>query len=344
MLETGDAQIGTIEGEVLEIDEPRLLRCRWSGVFGDTEVTFELFPESRRHAPARASRRLERSARRRARRLRRRLEAEARPGHPPGPGLRQLRGHSAMTMQTPPIVSAEEWDAARAEMLREGEGDDAGTRRARGRAAPDAVARGRARSTASTARTARRACVDLFDGRTQLIVYRAFLEPGVHGWPDHACVGCSMVADQVAHRRAPQRARHVARVRVTRTAGRHRAREGTHGLGAHALGHDARRLRQGLRRRRVARHQRVHPRRRPGVPHLLHRRPRRRADGQHLELPRHHRARSSGEVGGLTRGLPAGRAVPVVDLARRAAAATATAPAPSSSRSPRPSGLGHVQA
>jgi uncharacterized protein YndB with AHSA1/START domain len=44
-LETGDAQVGTIRGEVLEIDEPRLLRCRWSGVFGDTQVTFELFPE-----------------------------------------------------------------------------------------------------------------------------------------------------------------------------------------------------------------------------------------------------------------------------------------------------------
>lgn len=44
-LETGAAEIGTIRGEVLEIDEPRLLRCRWSGVFGDTEVLFELFPE-----------------------------------------------------------------------------------------------------------------------------------------------------------------------------------------------------------------------------------------------------------------------------------------------------------
>ena len=41
--------------------------------------------------------------------------------------------------------------------------------------------------------------VDLFAGRRQLIVYRAFFEPGVHGWPEHACVGCSMVADQVAH-------------------------------------------------------------------------------------------------------------------------------------------------
>src|SRR6187551_3197885 len=41
--------------------------------------------------------------------------------------------------------------------------------------------------------------LDLFDGRRQLIVYRAFFEPGVHGWPEHACVGCSLMADQVAH-------------------------------------------------------------------------------------------------------------------------------------------------
>ena len=39
----------------------------------------------------------------------------------------------------------------------------------------------------------------LFEGRRQLIVYRAFFEPGVFGWPDHACRGCSLVADQVAH-------------------------------------------------------------------------------------------------------------------------------------------------
>jgi predicted dithiol-disulfide oxidoreductase (DUF899 family) len=40
---------------------------------------------------------------------------------------------------------------------------------------------------------------DLFEGRRQLIVYRAFFEPGVYGWPGHACPGCSLVADQVAH-------------------------------------------------------------------------------------------------------------------------------------------------
>jgi len=41
--------------------------------------------------------------------------------------------------------------------------------------------------------------LDLFEGRKQLIVYRAFFESGVTGWPEHACVGCSMVADQVCN-------------------------------------------------------------------------------------------------------------------------------------------------
>ena len=41
--------------------------------------------------------------------------------------------------------------------------------------------------------------LDLFEGRRQLIVYRFFFEPGVAGWPEGACPGCSMVGDQVAH-------------------------------------------------------------------------------------------------------------------------------------------------
>src|SRR4026209_1170285 len=45
----------------------------------------------------------------------------------------------------------------------------------------------------------RASLLDLFEGRRQLIVYRAFFEPGVVGWPEHACVGCSMVADPGAH-------------------------------------------------------------------------------------------------------------------------------------------------
>ena len=101
-------------------------------------------------------------------------------------------------MQTPPIVSVDEWRAARAELLAK----EKEVMRAR-----DALAAERRRmpwlpvdkqyrfDTAS----GEQSLVDLFDGRTQLIVYRAFLEPGVHGWPEHACVGCSMVADNVAH-------------------------------------------------------------------------------------------------------------------------------------------------
>ncbi len=37
-------QLGLIEAEVLEIDRPRRLCCRWSGTFGDTEVIFDLTP------------------------------------------------------------------------------------------------------------------------------------------------------------------------------------------------------------------------------------------------------------------------------------------------------------
>jgi predicted dithiol-disulfide oxidoreductase (DUF899 family) len=38
---------------------------------------------------------------------------------------------------------------------------------------------------------------ELFDGRTQLILYRFYFEEGVGGWPDAGCVGCSSVADGI---------------------------------------------------------------------------------------------------------------------------------------------------
>jgi predicted dithiol-disulfide oxidoreductase (DUF899 family) len=41
--------------------------------------------------------------------------------------------------------------------------------------------------------------LDLFDGRRQLIVYRAFVDPGVHGWPERGCVGCSLMADHIGN-------------------------------------------------------------------------------------------------------------------------------------------------
>src|SRR5438477_7347446 len=101
-------------------------------------------------------------------------------------------------MKTPPIVSAQEWEAARQQLLvKEKE-----LTRAR-----DALAAERRRMPWLAVKKnykfggpkGKVSLLDLFDGRRQLIVYRAFFEPGVVGWPEHACVGCSMVADQVAH-------------------------------------------------------------------------------------------------------------------------------------------------
>lgn len=101
-------------------------------------------------------------------------------------------------MQTPPVVSPQDWEAARQQLLVK---EKALTR------ARDALAAERRRmpwmavdkSYAFEAPSGKVSLLDLFQGRRQLIVYRAFFEPGVFGWPDHACRGCSMVADQVAH-------------------------------------------------------------------------------------------------------------------------------------------------
>jgi predicted dithiol-disulfide oxidoreductase (DUF899 family) len=47
--------------------------------------------------------------------------------------------------------------------------------------------------------------LDLFEDRRQLIVYRAFYEPGITttaegtSYPDRACSGCSFLADQVSN-------------------------------------------------------------------------------------------------------------------------------------------------
>jgi len=98
----------------------------------------------------------------------------------------------------PPTVSAPEWEAALGDMLvKEKE-----LTRAR-----DALAAARRRMPwlavdkpyVFDGPEGKVSLLDLFAGRRQLIVYRAFFEPGVHGWPDHVCPGCSMLADQVGH-------------------------------------------------------------------------------------------------------------------------------------------------
>jgi predicted dithiol-disulfide oxidoreductase (DUF899 family) len=101
-------------------------------------------------------------------------------------------------MKTPPIVTPEKWEAARQQLLVK---EKAATR------ARDALAADRRRMPWVAVERqytfdgpkGNASLLDLFEGRRQLILYRAFFEPGVFGWPDHACRGCSMLADQVAH-------------------------------------------------------------------------------------------------------------------------------------------------
>jgi predicted dithiol-disulfide oxidoreductase (DUF899 family) len=101
-------------------------------------------------------------------------------------------------MNTPPVVSPQEWEAAREEMLvKEKE-----LTRAR-----DALAAERRRMPRMAVEkdyrfdgpTGPAGLLDMFEGRRQLIVYRFFYEPDVAGWPEHGCGGCSFLADQVAH-------------------------------------------------------------------------------------------------------------------------------------------------
>jgi len=101
-------------------------------------------------------------------------------------------------MDMPAIVSPEEWEAAHRRLLvKEKERTRAG----------DALAAERRRmprmavekNYAFEGPNGSASLLDVFEGRRQLIVYRFFYEPGVVGWPECGCPGCSMVADQVAH-------------------------------------------------------------------------------------------------------------------------------------------------
>jgi predicted dithiol-disulfide oxidoreductase (DUF899 family) len=113
------------------------------------------------------------------------------------------KGGSA-AMDTPPVVSPEEWNAAREELLaKEKEHTRAG----------DALAAQRRRMPWLAVEKeytfegpdGKVGLLDLFEGRRQLIVYRFYYGPEVTtyaeggAYPKQACVGCSLVADQVAH-------------------------------------------------------------------------------------------------------------------------------------------------
>ena len=161
---------------------------------------------------------------------------------------------------TRPIVSADEWSDARRAMLVK---EKAMTR------AHDALAAERRRMPRMAVDKDYTfegpdgpvGLLDLFEGRSQLIIYRFFFEPGVHGWPRERLPRLLVDGRPDRPPRSPQRSRHHVRPGLPGTAGRHRAAEGEDGLGR-PLVHDHRRLRRRLRRRRVARHQRLPPGRR----------------------------------------------------------------------------------
>jgi predicted dithiol-disulfide oxidoreductase (DUF899 family) len=101
-------------------------------------------------------------------------------------------------MNLPKVVSEADWQAARQQLLAK---EKEATR------ARDALAAERRRQPmvridkdyvfqGPNGTTSLR---DLFDGRRQLIVYHFMFAPGVDGWPDAGCDGCSMVVDNIGH-------------------------------------------------------------------------------------------------------------------------------------------------
>lgn len=219
------------------------------------------------------------------------------------------------SMKTPPVVSPEAWDAAWQDMLVK----EKALMRAR-----DALAAERRRMPWVAVDKAyvfegpqgKVGLLDLFEGRRQLILYRAFFEPGVFDWPEHACRGCSMVADQVSHlshlnardttlayiSRAPQPdiVRIKARMRwnmpwytITDSF------DWDFGVGEWH-GHNVFIRRRGQ-----------------NLPHLSDQQPRRRGDRHDLELSRHHAARPPGDVGRLAGGLSPVSAIQMVELERQ---------------------------
>lgn len=98
----------------------------------------------------------------------------------------------------PKIVSPQEWERARAELL---------VKEKAQMKARDALVAERRRMPwvevekkyAFEGPEGRVSLLDLFAGRRQLIVYRAFFDPEGSHWPQHGCIGCSLVADQVSN-------------------------------------------------------------------------------------------------------------------------------------------------
>jgi predicted dithiol-disulfide oxidoreductase (DUF899 family) len=103
---------------------------------------------------------------------------------------------SKTPMSLPPIVSREEWQRARNQLLIK---EKAATR------ARDALAAERRRLPMFRVEKkyvfegpkGKVSLLDLFEGRHQLIIYHFMFAPDVEGWPLAGCPGCSMVVDHI---------------------------------------------------------------------------------------------------------------------------------------------------
>ena len=110
----------------------------------------------------------------------------------------QQNNEQIATMKKPPVVSAEQWQNAWQQMLVK-EKEHTRSR--------DALMAARRRMPWLAVEKeyvfegpqGKVPLLHLFEGRHQLVLYRAFFDSNVYGWPDHACVGCSLGADQVSH-------------------------------------------------------------------------------------------------------------------------------------------------
>ena len=118
------------------------------------------------------------------------------------------------TTAHPPIVSAADWQAARDKLLVK---EKAMTR------ALDALAAERRRlpmvriekDYVFEGPEGQVRLRDMFAGRRQLLLYHFMFAPGVSGWPDAGCDGCSFFTDQIGHL-AHLHARDVSFVLVSR--------------------------------------------------------------------------------------------------------------------------------
>ena len=180
-------------------------------------------------------------------------------------------------MNLPPVVSQTEWQAARDALLAE---EKEATR------ARDALAAERRRlpmvridkDYVFDGPDGKAALPDLFEGRRQLLLYHFMFGPN----QDAGCDGCSMFVDQVGHL-AHLHARDTSFALVSRAPHREdRAVQEAHGLDDPVVLVVRQRLQRRLRSlpgdaaarrlpgRRDVRAQRVPPRRRQRLPHLLH--------------------------------------------------------------------------